>query len=439
MPPAYRHEVDACLASVVGSAGLSDEELAAALDETRAPLETVRCWHKAGSQPFLTLPARRDDIPLIEASARRYHEAFDSVAVLGTGASSLGGQTLTALVQPRFSSTAGGARVHFVDNVDWHSFDDLLRALNLRRTGFLVISKSGKTPETIAQLMVALAAMGEAVDADRLRRHFTAITGPGESPLRRIAERHGMGVIDHDPKLTGRFAALSAVGLLPAAVAGLDPVAAREGAADVLDATLAAAEPRESAPALGAAVSLALARRRGVACTVLMPYSDRLAPFAQWFRQLWAESLGKAGNFTTPIRAIGTVDQHSQLQLYLDGPRDKMFSFVLVEQAGEGQVIASDRGTDDELAWLAGRTMGDLMEASQRATVETLIEAGRPVRVFRLATLDARALGAMMMHFMLETAIAALVLGINAFDQPAVEAGKIKARRYLEGLAGEGV
>jgi glucose-6-phosphate isomerase len=213
-------------------------------------------------------------------------------------------------------------------------------------------------------------------------------------------------------------------------IAGLDAVAVREGASAVL-VGLAEQEAQDFAPAVGAAVAVGLQRHRAVTISVLMPYVDRLAQLGMWYRQLWAESLGKGGRGTTPVRAMGTVDQHSQLQLYLDGPRDKMFTLIELEVAAAGRVVDKELADDPELAYLAGRTMGDLLDAEQRATAETLVRHGRPVRLFRLARLDEAALGALMMHFMIETIIAAHLLGVNPFDQPAVEEGKVLARRYL--------
>ena len=168
---------------------------------------------------------------------------------------------------------------------------------------------------------------------------------------------------------------------------------------------------------------------------VLMPYADALAPFGSWFRQLWAESLGKGGSGTTPITALGAVDQHSQLQLYLDGPPDKFYTLILLDRDGTGEWVDPRTAGDRELGYLAGRTMGDLFAAEQEATVETLARHARPVRVLRLTRLDERAMGALFMHFMLETIIAAELAGVDPFDQPAVEEGKRLARDRLAGMA----
>ena len=167
---------------------------------------------------------------------------------------------------------------------------------------------------------------------------------------------------------------------------------------------------------------------------MLAAYADRLLPFAMWFRQLWAESLGKDGKGTLPAPALGAVDQHSQLQLWLDGPDDKLFTVVTAETAGRGRIVPPALVEDERLAWLAGRSMGDLLDAEARATVETLAERGRSVRQLHLERIDETAAGALMMHFMLETILAAHVLGVDPFDQPAVERGKALARDYLAAM-----
>ncbi|RAV76127.1 glucose-6-phosphate isomerase, partial [Aerococcus loyolae] len=182
---------------------------------------------------------------------------------------------------------------------------------------------------------------------------------------------------------------------------------------------------------VGAALSLALQREKGANMTVLMAYADRLERFLAWHCQLWAESLGKQGKGTTPVRALGPVDQHSQLQLYLDGPKDKMFTAFTVETKGEGPEVSPDIARGTGFAALAGHRIGDLVDAEARATIDTLAKNGRPVRTFRLKKLNERALGGLFMHFMLETIIAGKMLGIDPFDQPAVEEGKILAKKYL--------
>lgn len=426
----YSQDISGCLAETVGARGLAAGELDAMLERAEAALEGVRRRHAERSLPLLRLPERRDDLEVPAALADEFRRRFTQIIVLGTGGSSLGGQTLAALADQGFGPRAGAPRLIFMDNIDPATFAALFAPLDPARTGVIAISKSGGTAETMAQLLLCLdwlrAALGEGAVGGRI----LALTEPRDNVLRRLALRHGMRLLDHDPGIGGRFSVLSNVALLPALIAGLDAAAVRDGALDVLDACLDAVSARDAAPALGAALSIALARK-GAGTTVMMPYVDRLASFGLWYRQLWAESLGKEGHGTTPVRAMGTVDQHSQLQLYLAGPADKMFSLVLLDVAGTGGTMVRDLAGDPDLAYLAGRTLGDLLDAEQRATAATLIRNGRPTRIFRLAALDERTLGALLMHFMLETIIAADLLGIDAFDQPAVEEGKVLARRYL--------
>ena len=316
----------------------------------------------------------------------------------------------------------------------------LLGALDLGRSGVIAISKSGATAETLAQVLVLLPALEEAVGRARLADHMAVVTeAPGPlkepSPLKEIATRYALPCFDHDPEIGGRFSVFSVVGALPAMIAGLDFAALRRGAGEVLRATLDAKRVEDSVPAIGAAIAIGLLQERQLTQSVLITYEDRLATLGLWYRQLWAESLGKDGAGTTPIQARGTTDHHGQLQLYLAGPRDKMFTLVMPGTAGGGATMSAPLAEAAGAQGLAGRTLGDLLDAAARATAETLARNGRPVRLIRLQTVDEAALGAVQMHFMIETIIAADLLGVNAFDQPAVEEGKLLALRYLNEAA----
>ncbi|MEX2616935.1 MAG: glucose-6-phosphate isomerase [Alphaproteobacteria bacterium] len=427
----YSQTIDNCLADAIGPAGLADSELAAMLARTDGALAQLRDWKRDGGLPLLDLPAARDDLAALAPVAARYRENFSDVVILGTGGSSLGGRSLYALADRGFGPPAGSPRLHFMDNVDPDSFAAMFAALDPARTGILSISKSGGTAETLSQTMLCMAWLRRA--GRRFADHVTIISEDADNALRRLAAKHGLPALTHDPGVGGRYAVLSLVGMLPALIIGQDAAAIREGAAAVLDATLAAARPCDSAPAVGAAVSVALAVERNVAATVLMPYCDRLVCFASWFRQLWAESLGKEGRGTVPIDAAGTVDQHSQLQLYLGGPNDKMFT--IIRGPGGGDALDGALADDPSLDYLAGRSLGDLLNACEQGTADSLAAKGRPVRLMEVEAVDERTLGALMMHFMLETIIAAHLLGVNPFDQPEVEDGKQRARAYLEAMA----
>jgi glucose-6-phosphate isomerase len=424
-----QHDVGGCFARKAGPSGLDDAEYAALVGAAAGGLAKLRDWHRDGTLPLLRLPAARADLKALRPIAQRYRKGCDAVVVLGTGGSSLGGKTLYSLVDRGFGPPKGTPKLYFMDNVDPDTFEAFFAAANLRRTGFVVISKSGSTAETMTQFLVCLDAFGKTLA--KAKDRITIITEPNDNVLRRLAVHHGFATLDHDPKVGGRFSVLSLVGLLPALIAGLDATAIRRGAAAVLAPVLAGAVPAEVAPAVGAAIAVGLARTRGVSQTIFMPYVDRLADFGLWYRQLWAESLGKGGHGTTPIRAVGTVDQHSQLQLYLDGPKDKMFTVTLLDCARAGRKVPRKLANDPSLAYLAGRTMGALIDAEGRATAETLLRRGRPTRILRISKLDGAVMGALMMHYMLETILAAHLLGVDAFDQPAVEEGKVLTRQYL--------
>jgi len=427
----YSHDIENCIAEAVGDGGLPRDRFQSLLKEAAGALANLRTRHADGSLPLLQLPGRTDDLPALAEVAARYRKDFDDVLVLGTGGSSLGGRSLCALAGPDAVLAQAKPRLHFMENVDPHSFDGLMGTLEPGRTGVVAVSKSGGTAETLTQLFCIFNWLAGAVGRDSLAKHATAIVEPGDSVLRRLAGQFDLPILDHDPGVGGRFSVLSLVGLLPAMIAGLDAAAIRQGADEVLQTMLTEANPAAVPPAAGAAIAVGLAKDRGAAMSVLFPYVDRLAPFALWYRQLWAESLGKNGEGTTPLRAMGTVDQHSQLQLYLDGPADKFFTVVMGPSAGVGPVIDTALFDDDSLGWMRGRHMGDLLDSCQRATAETLVARGRPVRVLCLDAVDESTLGALMMHFMVETIIAAHLLGVDPFDQPAVEEGKQLSRRYM--------
>ena len=424
----YRHVIDDALDTSVGAKGLSRASLDRAIAELRPALDKIRHWHDSNELPLLKLPARRDDLAALEPHAARF-AGFEHVVIMGSGGSSLSGKTLVALKDQGFGPLPGRPKLWFMDNVDPATFAALIERLPLGRTGFIPISKSGGTPETIAAFLTLTSALEAKAGRSALAANVMAITEATDNPLRRLATAMGCTILKHDPKVGGRFSALSLVGMLPAMIAGLDCAAVREGAASVLDPVLAAKDATGIAPAIGAALSVGLARERGINITVLMPYVDRLNTFAFWYRQIWAESLGKDGNGTTPAVALGTVDQHSQVQLYLGGPADKLFTFLIQDTAGQGPVLRP--GSDKALDYLAGRTMGDLLMAEADATAATTVKAGRPTRVMRVTQVDERTIGALMMHFILETIFAAHLWKIDAFDQPAVEDGKVLTRQYL--------
>jgi glucose-6-phosphate isomerase len=403
------------------------------LARTGEALTALRTRHSDGSLPLLRLPEKRDDIAAIRVHAARLRDGATDIVFLGTGGSSLGGQTLAQLAGHAVPGLGllRQPRLHFMDNLDPETFGALLDKLPLQSTRFVSISKSGGTGETLMQTAAVLSAL-KAANLDPAK-HFAGISEPvvkdgKKNGLRELLGPH-VSMLDHDPGVGGRFSVLTNVGLLPAAVCGLDIGAIRAGAAAALAPVLAGRAPAEVPAAVGAALAVALSDTKPI--SVMMAYADRLERFTRWYVQLWAESLGKDGKGTTPVAAIGPVDQHSQLQLFIAGPRDKLFTVVTVDSAGRGPRIDADLARIAGEPDFGGKTIGDLVAAQGRATAETLAKNGRPVRTMHLGRVDERSIGELLMHFMLETIIAAHLLGVDPFDQPAVEEGKILAKKYL--------
>jgi len=434
----FTQNIESARAETIGANGVAKAALDDALKRCADALAWVRKRHADQSLPLLRLPARIDDLDEIGTAAARLRTGATDVVVLGTGGSSLGGQTLAQLADIAVRGAEAfrsGPRMHFVDNLDPGTYDKLLSRLPLATTRFIAISKSGGTGETLMQTAAALSAVKGAGLEARTGELFFGIS-EAVKPGRRNGLRDLLGssvaFLEHDPNIGGRYSVLSNVGLLPSAILGLDIQRVRAGAASALAPVLAERPAAEVPAALGAALNIAAAAgHKNI--TVLMAYADRLERFSRWFTQLWAESLGKDGKGTTPIGALGPVDQHSQLQLFIAGPRDKLFTVVTVDTKGQGPRIDAALAKRAGEADLGGKTIGDLVAAQGRATAETLAKNGCPVRTMHLPRLNEESLGALLMHFMLETIIAAHLIGVDAFDQPAVEEGKVLAKQYLAG------
>ncbi len=398
-----------------------------ALGRCAAGLTQINAWYQDGSLPLLRLPEARDDLSEVANFVTEVRASFADFIVLGTGGSNLGAKTLFALDHLGLNQSTQGIRCHFLDNVDPVPFRALMGSLDPAKTFVFSVSKSGTTAETLSQTVLLIDWLQRA-GAD-VAAQVAVLTEPKASPLKYLATRFGLRSFPHDPLVGGRFSVFSIVGLIPALVAGIDATAVRSGAWSILEPVLNGAVPCDVFAARGAALADAHAQA-GRTQTVLLPYADQLADFGLWYRQLWAESLGKKGRGTTPIRAMGTVDQHSQLQLYLDGPSDKLFTFIEVANQRVLPALKSDLLGPD-LTYLKGKSLGDLLVAECRASADTLAAKGHPVRAIQIGEVSAHTLGQLMMHFVLETILTAHLWSLDAFDQPAVENIKIRTREVL--------
>lgn len=373
---------------------------------------------------------QNDDIGQINELGACINSQFKHVIIVGTGGSSLGAQAATDISRYNIASRP---QLYFPDSLDAREMNRLCSVLPAEETHVVAISKSGTTAETLAQVLAFHAWIKKTVPGEKISDHFSFVTEPGERPLRRFAEKLGSTVLEHPTTVGGRFSVLTAVGMLPAAIAGQQVGDFRCGAKTVLQ-TLQES-PEQTDALKGAALAFTLAENDLMSEVCLMPYAESLRSFTRWFAQLWAESLGKDGQGSTPLAAVGPVDQHSQLQLYLDGPNNKIFTIVTIPNLDQGPRISGDQAKEYGLDYMAGKTIGDMVDCQGRATIETLRGKGRMVRHLTLSELDEETLGAMFMSFMLETVFMAHLMGIDAYDQPAVEGGKILTRQYLSELS----
>lgn len=418
----YRHDISHCLGGGSGATRLGRVHFEAHLAELSGCLSEL----VSEDIPLLRLPSRRNDLSEIQSVADRFCDNFERVVLLGTGGSSLGGRALREM-SSHTSLRAKSPRLDIITNVDPFYFHGLIRDLP-DKTAWVIASKSGYTVETIMQFLAILPRF-----RDSISQSAVIITESRHSPLGQLADRYSIPILHHDKDIGGRYSVLSVVGILPAMIMGLSACSLREGAEFMVAALRNVKSAEDFPPAAGAAVSIALNRHNNIGANVMLAYSDRLGSLSRWYRQLWAESLGKGGKGMTPIYAMGPVDQHSQLQLWLDGPRDKMFT-VMSAPFGDsslldGELMDGVNGID----YLRGRSLSDLMQASKKATTGVLRKEGLPVREISLLDLDEYNIGALLMHFMLETILAARLLGVNPFDQPAVDECKEFTRHILRG------
>ena len=408
------------IASAVGAYGISEKEL----DGTKAMLDSALGAMDTKEMGFRQLPSGQEVlIDDIEQAAADIRQRYDNFVVLGIGGSALG----PIAVHQALAQGDTGINFFVEDNVDPERMGRLMDSLDLRKTMFNVITKSGKTSETMAQLMAAAAAL----DAQGLplRDHIIATTDKENGNLIPIVRHEGLRAFVIPADVGGRFSELSPVGLLPAAVCGYDIRAMLRGAAD-MDAICSR---RDSNPAAMYALLHVIAMQRGMNISVMMPYADSLKYMADWYAQIWAESLGKRVDLDgkevfagqTPVKALGVTDQHSQIQLYTEGPADKIITFLRVGQFRRDLDIPTAFSYVDDIAFLSGKTFGELLEAERSATEYALVKAGRPNLTITLSEVDEYSVGALLYFFEMATAYAGEMLGIDTFNQPGVEEGKL--------------
>jgi glucose-6-phosphate isomerase len=419
-----------------GEHGLTEQELhdfAPRFRDVHADTEQRRATHELG---FYELPyvAVVDDI---QAFADGVGQAFDTVVVLGIGGSALGTLALQqALVKPFWNELDDAGREYYprlfvLDNVDPTTISALLDRIDVRRTLFNVVSKSGATAETMAQFLIVREKLNAVLNEDDARGHFVFTTDPDSGVLRQLASKEKIATLPVPPNVGGRFSVLSAVGLLPGALIGINVRELLAGAAD-MDEWCRTDELLRNPAGLFAALQFLAHTRNQAPMQVMMSYSDRLNLVADWFRQLWAESLGKRVNRSgeevfvgpTPIKALGATDQHSQVQLYMEGPFDKTVTFLSVDEQPVDIEIPRAYTELPSLSYLGGHTLGGLLEAERSATAAALARYGRMNMSVHLPTLNAHVIGQLFMLLQIATVYAGGFYGVDPLDQPGVELGK---------------
>jgi len=407
-------------------AGMAEAELAAHAPALRAELERLDGLPEG---EFLRVPFQHEHVAAMERLRRDLPKGLTDVVQLGIGGSSLGAQTLCAALLPaRHNERMGkkGLRFHLPDNVDPDSFGALLESLDPKKTLVHVVSKSGGTLEPAAQLYALLEVWRRSGAAKSLARNFVVTTGARGS-LRAFAEEEGIPMLEFPEAVGGRFSVFTASGLFLPFLCGVPVGRVLEGARAL---TLRCRDDECLGPAGRLAALYWLHdQKRARPIHVELIYGDSLVLAGDWFRQLWAESLGKQGRGPTPMVARGSTDQHSLVQLFTEGPDDKLYTVLRTERARTKLRL----GRKAEPAVLRGREMGELFDALARGTIEALVALGRPVLELRLPKVTPEGVGELLMLQMMQTALAAALYGVPAFDQPGVEAGKVAAVRILSG------
>ncbi len=420
-----KQDINYCLDSKIGSNGIDESQLKDAEAKVIAEIHAL----KNENLKLFDFSDISEKTNSVKALAKSLSSKYKYLYILGTGGATLCGQTLCGLLE--YSSKK--SRLKFIDNIDPKTFELLSKQIKCEKSFVLVISKSGNTLETITQFGFFTKVFIERVGKENLKDHFLVITDTENenNKIRNIAKKLSIPVQAHE-KVGGRFSIYSPVALIPAAFAGLRIKQFLKGAADEVKKTF---KNKDSDSIKGVALNYLLSENGNINSTVMMPYVDRLKNFTTWFAQIWAESLGKNEVATTPIRSLGTLDQHSQMQLFLQGKKDKFFNIIYIQNNDEMRIELDSSFTEENLDYINGKKFSDIINSAARSSIETLANNKSPVRVFEIDKLDEYTMGQLTMHFVLETVLLAKLWNVNPFDQPAVEQGKKLTVEMLKKLS----
>lgn len=396
--------------------GLTPEDIESLRDRIKAIHEAI-VVRKIPEFYFLDLPYQETDgISLMAENIKRTSDYF---ILLGIGGSALGPKVLLKALKP-FYNRKHTPKIFIYDNADPSTLGSILSVIDLKKTTVNVVTKSGSTLETMTSFLILQQALKK-THGEEFPKWIIATTDPEKGILREIAIKNGFRTLPIHPHLVGRYSVLSPVGLLLASVAGINIKGLLKGARDMLK-RCSKEDPWENPAYMAASLMYLMGQKMGKNISVLLPYSDRLRVLSEWYCQLWAESLGKNGMGQTPYPAVGTTDQHSQLQLWIEGPDDKVVTFIAINDYGYEVPIP---GEDIEaMRYLRNRSLEELIKAEQEATELALLKAGVPNMRLNIPMIDSYYMGQLILFFQLVTAVTGMLYGINPFNQPAVEEGK---------------
>ncbi len=385
--------------------------------------------------PVFELSHQADHLSQIVQTAQKLRQEFETLLVLGIGGSALGTQFLAEALA---YSKVNALRKHFYlcDHLDADIWNLWKHEIDFKKTLIVVVSKSGRTIETLAAYLFFKKALEEQVGASS-QKHFVFITDPREGMLRKIAQEESITSFDISPGIGGRYSVLSPVGLFPAAFLGIPIAELVAGGAAVVEKCLTSSHSQLNPP-LQSALAHWVHEQKGRSLRVMFPYGAKLKTFGSWFAQLWAESLGKKYSLkgeaihtgTTPIASVGPADQHSQLQLYLEGPDDKVVTFIRSEEA-DHDIRLPETALSTNGVQLKNLSVHALQKAEQQATAQALTEVGRPHQTIVMRHVDPYHVGQLIVFSELETIYSGALHNINPFDQPAVELIKKNIPKFL--------
>ncbi len=424
------------LKDVIGENGLDRSDIKKYEDNVSKAIDAIIEDHEKGKLSFLNLPSDFSLVKEIESFVKSLSFSYENIIIVGIGGSSLGIQAISQALLPYYNNIFEKPRVLFLENVDPETISEFFEKVEIEKSIAVVITKSGSTAETISQFMILKDAFDEKLK-EKASERIIVITDPEKGDLLKIAKKEGYITFAIPQNVGGRFSVLTSVGLLPAELTGISSRKILEGAEAVLNKIKN--KDIFGNPAALVAVILLEYFERGRNIYVMFPYSSKLYLLADWFRQLWAESLGKRYDKSgkeirwgqTPVKALGAVDQHSQVQLYMEGPHDKIFGFLEVKNKRKDMKIPEILEGYSSTSYLRGHKISELIDSEKKGTELALAKNGKPSFTYTFEEISPESIGEFFIMMEMQTAIAGEILNLDTYNQPGVELGKKLTYAFL--------